>query len=65
MSAAQVTPRWLIQQEMVATSPKASSRTPIVENFTVFNFELGDDELERVFDMQDGLVSRLRSPLGL
>jgi diketogulonate reductase-like aldo/keto reductase len=50
---------------MVVAIPKASSQTHIEENFDVFGFELGDEEMERIFDMQGGLLSRLRSLLGL
>lgn len=64
-TAAQVALRWLIQQDMVAAIPKASSRSHIEENFDVFDFELGDEEMERIFDLQGGLLSRLRSLLGL
>ena len=64
-TAAQVVLRWLIQQEMVAAIPKASNRAHIEENFNIFDFELGDEEMERIFDMQGGLLSRLRSLLGL
>jgi len=62
---AQVALRWLIQQEMVVAIPKASSKTHIEQNFDVFDFELSDEEMERIFDMQGGLLSRLGSLLGL
>jgi diketogulonate reductase-like aldo/keto reductase len=64
-TAAQVALRWLIQQEMVVAIPKASTSTHIEANFDVFDFELGDEEMERIFDMQGGLLSRLGSLLGL
>ncbi|WP_224333804.1 aldo/keto reductase [Haloprofundus halobius] len=64
-TAAQVALRWLIQQEMVAAIPKASSQAHIEANFEVFDFELSDEEMDRIFDMQGGLLSRLRSLLGL
>jgi diketogulonate reductase-like aldo/keto reductase len=64
-TAAQVALRWLIQQEMVAAIPKASSRSHLEENFDVFDFELSDEEMGRIFEMQGGLLSRLRSLLGL
>ncbi|WP_372910559.1 aldo/keto reductase [Salinigranum sp.] len=64
-TAAQVALRWLIQQELVAAIPKASSRSHIEENVDVFDFELDDEEMERVFEMGGGLRSRLRSLLGL
>jgi diketogulonate reductase-like aldo/keto reductase len=64
-TAAQVALRWLIQQEMVVAIPKASSRGHIEENYDVFDFELSDSEMERIFEMQGGLLSRLRGLLGL
>ena len=64
-TAAQVALRWLLQQEMIATIPKASSPAHIEENFDVFDFELTDEEMEQIFDMQGGLLSRLRPLLGL
>jgi len=64
-TAAQVALRWLLQQEMVVAIPKASSPTHIEENFDVFDFEVTDEEMEQIFDLQGGLFSRLRSLLGL
>jgi diketogulonate reductase-like aldo/keto reductase len=64
-TAAQVALRWLVQQKMVAAIPKASSPAHIEENVDVFDFELGGEEMEQIFDLQGGLVSRLRSHLGL
>ena len=64
-TAAQVALRWLIQQEMVAAIPKASDPAHIEANFDVFDFELEDEEMERIFDVQGGLLSRLRTLLGL
>lgn len=64
-TAAQVALRWLLQQEMVAAIPKASNPTHIEENFDVFDFELTDEEMERIFERQGGLRSRLRTLLGL
>jgi diketogulonate reductase-like aldo/keto reductase len=64
-SAAQVALRWLVQQEQVAAIPKASSRDHLRANLDVFDFTLGDDEMERVFELQGGLLARLRSLLGL
>ncbi|WP_224270943.1 aldo/keto reductase [Haloprofundus salinisoli] len=64
-TAAQVALRWLIHQEMVAAIPKASSQIHIEENFEVFDFELTDEEMDRIFDIQGGLLSQLRSLLGL
>ena len=64
-TAAQVALRWLIQQESVAAIPKAASQTHIEANFDVFDFELTDREMERIFELQGGLVSRFRDVLGL
>ena len=62
---AQVTLRWLTQQENVSAIPKASSRSHQEENLNIFDFELSNDEMEQVFELQDGLVTRLRNRLGL
>jgi len=64
-TAAQVALRWLVQQELVAAIPKASTSEHIRENIELFDFELTDDEMERIFDLQGGLISRLRDRLGL
>jgi diketogulonate reductase-like aldo/keto reductase len=64
-TAAQVALRWLVQQELVAAIPKASTPEHIRENVGIFDFELTADEMERIFDLQGGLVSRLRDRLGL
>ncbi|WP_162562593.1 hypothetical protein [Salinigranum rubrum] len=50
---------------MVTAIPKASSRTRIEEDFDTFDFELSDEEMERIFGMQVGLLSRLRRLLDL
>jgi diketogulonate reductase-like aldo/keto reductase len=62
---AQVALRWLVQQPLVSAIPKAASAEHRAENLAIFDFELSDAEMERVFDLQGGLVSRLRSRLGL
>ncbi|MFB6074650.1 MAG: aldo/keto reductase [Haloarculaceae archaeon] len=64
-TAPQVALRWLLQQEQVAAIPKASSPEHIRENFDVFDFELTDEEMARLFDLQGGLLAGLRSALGL
>jgi diketogulonate reductase-like aldo/keto reductase len=64
-TAAQVALRWLLQQGQVAAVPRATSRSHIEENLDVLDFELDDGEMERVFDIQGGLVARVRSLLGL
>jgi len=64
-TASQVALRWLVQQEGVAAIPKASSRDHLRENLAVFDFELTDEEMGRIFDLQGGLAARLRDLLGL
>ncbi|WP_323191744.1 aldo/keto reductase [Halostella sp. PRR32] len=61
----QVALRWLLQQDRVAAIPKASSRDHMAENLDVFGFELSNEEMETVFDLQGGLLDRLRMALGL
>jgi 2,5-diketo-D-gluconate reductase B len=48
----QVALRWLIQQEKVAAIPKAASEDHLRSNFDIFDFELNDEEMERVFTLQ-------------
>jgi diketogulonate reductase-like aldo/keto reductase len=64
-TAAQVALRWLIQQDNVVTIPKAVRRDYLAENIEVFDFELTTAEMERIFDIGDGLSSRTRSLLSL
>jgi 2,5-diketo-D-gluconate reductase B len=45
---AQVVLRWLIQQEKVAAIPKAASEEHLEGNLDVFDFELSEEEVERV-----------------
>jgi 2,5-diketo-D-gluconate reductase B len=49
---AQVALRWLAQQEQVAAIPKATSEDHLASNLDVFDFELSDDEMERVFRLR-------------
>jgi 2,5-diketo-D-gluconate reductase B len=51
-TAAQVALRWLIQQEKVAAIPKAASEDHLIGNFDIFDFELSDEETERVFALR-------------
>ena len=48
-TAAQVALRWLVQQEKVAAIPKASGEEHLRSNLDVFDFELTDEEMDRVF----------------
>ncbi|MFB6189567.1 MAG: aldo/keto reductase [Halapricum sp.] len=64
-TGAQVALRWLLQQDPVSAIPKASRPAHIRENVDVFDFELTDEEMTRIFDLQGGLLARLRRALGL
>lgn len=64
-SAAQVALRWLLQQEKVVVIPKAADEDHLEENLAVFDFALTNDEMEAIFDLQGGLVDRVRSLIGL
>ena len=44
----QVTLRWLVQQGNVAAIPKAGSEKHLKENFAIFDFRLGDDDMKRI-----------------
>jgi len=46
-SVAQVVLRWLIQRGVVAI-PKSVHKERIVENFTIFDFQLSQDDMERI-----------------
>ena len=47
-TAGQVALRWLLDHRNVSPIPKASSHERRVENFDVFDFELSEDERERI-----------------
>ncbi|WP_331233485.1 aldo/keto reductase [Natronorarus salvus] len=64
-SAAQVAIRWLLQQPMVSTIPMSSSPGHIRENVDVFDFELDDEEVRELFDLQGGLPEDLADRLGV
>jgi 2,5-diketo-D-gluconate reductase B len=49
---AQVALRWLIQQEKVAAIPKATSEEHLEGNLNVFDFELSDEEMKRIFGLR-------------
>jgi 2,5-diketo-D-gluconate reductase B len=47
-TAAQVALRWLVQQEKVAAIPKATGEEHLQSNLDVFDFELTQEEMDRV-----------------
>jgi 2,5-diketo-D-gluconate reductase B len=50
-TAAQVALRWLVQQDKVCAIPKATGEEHLRENLDVFDFELSEEELDRVFSL--------------
>lgn len=48
---AQVALRWLIQQPKVCAIPRSSSDEHIASNFDIFDFELNDEEMKRIFNI--------------
>ena len=64
-NASQVALRWLIQQEKVSAIPKASRRDHLGENIDIFDFELTDEGMQQVFELQGGLIDRVRSVLDI
>lgn len=59
-SPAQISLRWLIEQEHVVAIPKASSSEHLEENLDIFDFALSDEHFEAIDDLQKNL--RLVSP---
>lgn len=53
-NAAQVTIRWLLQQDGVACLPKSGNPEHIRQNFDVFGFELSEEEMERISNLDKG-----------
>lgn len=48
---AQVALRWLVQQPDVIAIPRSSKPEHAAANFDVFDFELSDDEMGKIFDL--------------
>jgi 2,5-diketo-D-gluconate reductase B len=61
-SGAQVSLRWLIEQDRVAAIPKAASRAHLAANIDIFDFELDADDRARIDRLQGG--RRLLDPAG-
>ncbi|HVS01453.1 MAG TPA: aldo/keto reductase [Thermoanaerobaculia bacterium] len=53
-TAAQVTLRWLVQQEGVAAIPKAASREHRRENFAIWDFALSGEEMAAIHALDRG-----------
>ena len=51
-SPMQVALRWLVQQEKVAAIPKATSEEHLRANLDVFDFELSEEEMDRVSSLR-------------
>jgi diketogulonate reductase-like aldo/keto reductase len=47
-TAAQVVLRWHVQQPATIAIPRSSSRQRIAENLDIFDFELSDEEMQRI-----------------
>lgn len=61
----QVAIRWLLQQPMVSTIPRSSDPDHIEQNFDVFDFELSDEEMHRLFSIGGDLNESLVEKIGL
>jgi 2,5-diketo-D-gluconate reductase B len=57
---AQISLRWLIEQENVVAIPKASSEKHLKENFDVFDFYLEDEDFDRIDQLEKS--TRLVNP---
>ena len=51
-TASQVALRWLVQQKNVSAIPKASGEEHLRSNLDVFDFELSDEEMDRVSSLR-------------
>lgn len=60
---AQIALRWLVQQGNIVPIPRSSSRTHMAESLAVFDFELSEAEMQRIFALErpDG---RIADPVG-
>lgn len=59
-SPAQIALRWLIEQENVVAIPKASSKEHLESNIDIFDFQLTDEEFDRIDQLHKGM--RLTNP---
>lgn len=51
-TASQIALRWLVEQENVVPIPKSSSREHLEENYNIFDFELSDEEFQRIDELE-------------
>ena len=63
-SAAQVSLRWLVQQDRVTAIPRTSDPEHLRENFDVFDFRLTPEEMRRISDLAEP-GGRIIDPEGL
>lgn len=63
-SAAQVTLRWLLQQQNVVALSKTARPDRLEENFSVFDFALSEDEMNAIFALAEP-QGRIVSPANL
>ena len=58
-SPAQLSLRWLVQQDRVAAIPKSAHAQRRMDNFDIFDFDLTEDEMQAIFklDREERLVS--------
>ena len=61
----QVAIRWLLQQPLVSTIPRSSNPDHVEQNFDVFDFELSDEEMSRLFSIGGDLDESLAEKIGL
>lgn len=61
----QVAIRWLLQQPMVSTIPRSSNPNHVEQNFSVFDFELSNEEMYDLFTIKGGLSDSLAEKIGL
>ena len=53
-SVAQVILRWLIQRDIVVF-PKSTKESRMIENSDIFDFELSDDDMEKIKELETGV----------
>jgi 2,5-diketo-D-gluconate reductase B len=59
-TAAQIALRWLLEHDGVVVVPKTTDPAHLAENLAVFDFELTDDEVQRIDALRSGPRTRLQ-----